>query len=175
MITTRRTKLIPFREEHYQAIIADDNKWLGELLHIETPSSWTEFDGAKEALPVLYDFFKKLEGNHRWGSYFILSPEEKILLGTCGYKGKPGEDGFAEIGYEIKAIHQNKGLATEVTQALTAFAFSQHLAGVRAHTLPEKNASCKVLEKCRYVFAGEAIDPDDGPVWKWEIRNNMSS
>lgn len=169
MIETFRTRLIPFTEEHYAAIFANDNVRLGTLLYIPTPASWTEFSEAQEALPVLYEFFKMLKGDHRWGSYFIVSKEEKVLLGTCGYKGMPGTDHFVEIGYEINAAHQNKGYATEAAKALIEFAAAQNITGIRAHTLPEKNASCQVLERCNFSFVGEVIDPDDGLVWKWEL------
>ena len=40
---------------------------------------------------------------------------------------------------------------------------------VVAHTLPETNASTRVLEKVGMVFAGEVMDPDDGRVWRWHV------
>ena len=46
---------------------------------------------------------------------------------------------------------------------------AKNIAGIRAHTLPENNASCKILEKCNLIFAGEVTDPDGGLVWKWEL------
>ena len=36
--------------------------------------------------------------------------------------------------------------------------------------LPEANASGRVLAKCGFRRVGEVIDPDDGVVWRWEIR-----
>ena len=39
---------------------------------------------------------------------------------------------------------------------------------VIAHTLPEPNASTRVLQKAGMTFAGEVIDPDDGRVWRWQ-------
>jgi RimJ/RimL family protein N-acetyltransferase len=39
---------------------------------------------------------------------------------------------------------------------------------IQAHTLPEQNASTRVLEKCGFTFTGEIIHPADGPVWRWE-------
>ena len=48
--------------------------------------------------------------------------------------------------------------------ALVAYAFSSgQVRVVRARTLSEANASTRVLVKC-----GEAIDPEDGFVWRWE-------
>jgi ribosomal-protein-alanine N-acetyltransferase len=40
---------------------------------------------------------------------------------------------------------------------------------VRAHTLPEVNASTRVLLKCGFRHVGTVVDPDDGPVWRWEL------
>jgi RimJ/RimL family protein N-acetyltransferase len=39
---------------------------------------------------------------------------------------------------------------------------------VCAHTLPEANASTRVLTRCGFRRIGEVIDPEDGLVWRWE-------
>jgi GNAT superfamily N-acetyltransferase len=41
---------------------------------------------------------------------------------------------------------------------------------VWAHTLPEENPSTKVLGRCGFVRTGEIQDPDDGPIWRWELE-----
>jgi RimJ/RimL family protein N-acetyltransferase len=41
---------------------------------------------------------------------------------------------------------------------------------LRAHTLREANPSTKVLRKCGFDFTGEVVEPDDGPVWRWERK-----
>jgi RimJ/RimL family protein N-acetyltransferase len=88
-------------------------------------------------------------------------------VGHCGFKGAP-DDGVAEIAYGINPEHQGNGYATEAAEALTNFAFTQNVRTVRAHTLPEANASTRVLTKCGYQHVGQVIDPEDGPVWRWE-------
>ena len=61
------------------------------------------------------------------------------------------------------------GYATEAAQSLTEYAFSSgKVRVVRAHTLPEPNASTRVLTKCGFRRIGEVIDPEDGLVWRWE-------
>lgn len=35
-----------------------------------------------------------------------------------------------------------------------------------AHTLPETNASTRVLKKVGMHFVGEVLDPEDGRVWR---------
>lgn len=90
-------------------------------------------------------------------------------VGRCGFKGPPGTDGVVEIAYSIAPEHQGEGYATEAAAALTNYAFSQpQVRVVRAHTLPETNASTRVLTKCGFRRVGEVIDPEDGLVWRWE-------
>lgn len=89
-------------------------------------------------------------------------------IGSCGFKGPPAE-GVVEIAYGIEPEHQGKGFATQAAEALTQFAFS--IPGVRvvcAHTLPQPNASTRVLGKCGFRWVGEVVDEEDGVVWRWE-------
>lgn len=100
--------------------------------------------------------------------YSIFLRETDEPVGQCGFKGPPA-DGAVEIAYGIEPDHQDKGYATEAAAALTDFAFADDLVStVRAHTLPEQNASTRVLTKCGFRRIGEVIDPEDGPVWRWE-------
>jgi [ribosomal protein S5]-alanine N-acetyltransferase len=92
-----------------------------------------------------------------------------IAVGRCGYKGPPTADGVVEIAYGIESDHQGKGYATEAAAALVMYAFGDsRVRVVRAHTLPEPNASTRVLTKCGFRHIGEVIDPEDGLVWRWE-------
>jgi RimJ/RimL family protein N-acetyltransferase len=54
---------------------------------------------------------------------------------------------------------------------LTAFALdADDVRTVIAHTLPEENASARVLRKSGFEWVGDVVDPEDGPVWRWEFR-----
>jgi [ribosomal protein S5]-alanine N-acetyltransferase len=92
-----------------------------------------------------------------------------IVIGKCGFKGPPAADAVVEIAYSIDPEHQGKGYATEAAEALASFAFgSDRVRVVRAHTLPEPNASTRVLAKCGFRYIGQVVDPEDGLVWRWE-------
>jgi RimJ/RimL family protein N-acetyltransferase len=93
-------------------------------------------------------------------------------VGKCCFKGPP-EGGAVEIAYGVEPEHQGKGYATEAAAALTAFAFAQNVPTVRAHTLPEANASTRVLTKCGFRHLGQVIDPEDGHVWRWEKQREQ--
>ena len=98
---------------------------------------------------------------------------DAAAVGRCGFKGPPGEDGVVEIAYGVAPECAGKGYATEMAQVLVTHAFSTsqvHI--VRAHTLPQANASTRVLTKCGFHRVGEVVDPEDGLVWRWEKRND---
>ena len=101
--------------------------------------------------------------------FAIVQRSTNIVVGTCGFKGPPGDDAAVEIAYGIAPEHQGHGYATEAAEALTAYAFnSGQVRVVRAHTIAETNASTRILIKCGFRSAGTVIDPEDGLVWRWE-------
>jgi RimJ/RimL family protein N-acetyltransferase len=104
--------------------------------------------------------------------FSILHRASGETVGSCGYKGLPDSNGVVEIAYGVDAAYQGHGYATEAARALVAHAFEQD--GVRlviAHTLPEPNASGRVLTKCGFKWRGGVVDPEDGPVWRWEFQS----
>lgn len=167
MIETGRLKLIPFTGKHYDAILANDNIVLGKLLDVETPESWTLYEDAKEAIPALIGFFESLADDLSWGSYFIILHKERKLIGTCGFKGKPDDENYVEIGYEVHPHFQNIGVGTEAAKALVDFAFTKKIAGIKAHTLREENNSVRILKKLGFSFGGEIEVSGEGNVWYW--------
>ncbi|MBM4183256.1 MAG: GNAT family N-acetyltransferase [Gemmatimonadetes bacterium] len=101
----------------------------------------------------------------------VIHRESRTVVGSCGFTGPPDADGVVEIAYSISPAYQGRGYATEVAQAMAVYAFRTGRAKVvRAHTLPHENASTRVLSKCAFDFLGEVMDPQDGRVWRWELR-----
>jgi [ribosomal protein S5]-alanine N-acetyltransferase len=91
------------------------------------------------------------------------------VVGSCGFKGPPDAEGVVEIAYGVQPPYQGLGYATEAAWALVGFAFeAAQVRVVRAHTLPVDSASTHVLTKCGFRCLGDVIDPEDGPVWRWE-------
>ncbi len=105
-----------------------------------------------------------------WVGYLALDGPRRRVVGTCGFKGAPDADGAVEIAYFTFPDEEGRGVATAMAEALVrvASAAQTQVAVVRAHTLAERNASCRVLEKVGFQHTGSVVDPDDGPVWRWE-------
>jgi ribosomal-protein-alanine N-acetyltransferase len=97
---------------------------------------------------------------------------DQLVIGAAGFKGPPAvesERRVCEIAYGIVPTYRSQGFATETAAALVNYAVANgQVTLVRAHTLPEPNASTRVLTKCGFQKVGEVIDPDDGLVWRWE-------
>ena len=101
--------------------------------------------------------------------FTIVNREDDVVVGDCGFKGPPNTDGLVEVAYAVHPDRQGRGYATEAAAALVAYAFTNRdVRVVCAHTLPEPNASTRVLTKCGFQHIGEVMDPEDGLVWRWE-------
>jgi RimJ/RimL family protein N-acetyltransferase len=102
-------------------------------------------------------------------SYKVVERATGAAVGGCAFKGPPDVAGMVELAYGIDHPHRGRGIATEVARALTEFAFADgRVRIVRGHTKPDNAASVRVLEKCGFRRVGEVIDPEDGPVVRWE-------
>lgn len=95
------------------------------------------------------------------------------VVGLCGYKRLPDEDGVVDFGYGIAPHCQGRGYGTALVAALVARAARQ--APVRAliaETAVDNIASQRVLERNGFVREGGRLDHDDGPllIWRRTIR-----
>jgi RimJ/RimL family protein N-acetyltransferase len=100
-----------------------------------------------------------------WIGY--LAVEGSTPVGACSYKSAPVR-GRVEIAYYTFPQYEGRGWATLMAAELVAVAQrNDPQIVICAQTLPEKNASHRVLEKAGFR-AGSIIDhPEDGPVLEW--------
>lgn len=123
-----------------------------------------------EALVFSLDHLKAGRVEPRWWAQLFILRETAELVGLGGYKGSP-VNGVVEFGYSIVPTYRRQGLATEAARVMIARAFEEPaVSRVIAHTLAEPNASNRLLRRCGLTMTGEVVDPDDGPIWRWEIE-----
>ena len=90
------------------------------------------------------------------------------MVGACGFKTAPKDDASIEITYFTFPSFEGQGFAKAMAQKLLAMASaSPAVRCVIAHTLPQRNASARVLEKAGTHYVGKVDDPEDGRVWRW--------
>lgn len=104
-----------------------------------------------------------------WVHGFNVLLPDGTNVGMGSFKGPPIE-GVVEIAYAIVPEHQGLGYATAAARLLTEYAHrSGIVTKVIAHTLPGGAESQRVLEKAGFRKIGELVDPEDGPVWRFEF------
>ena len=152
-VETKRLRLVLQTREEARAYVAQ----LQPQDRATVSAAWlTLLDGSSPADPWIHGFV-------------LVDRDTGGVVGRCGFKGPPDGDGMVEIAYAVNPEHEGKGYATEAAGALVSYAFSHGQVRVaRAHTLPESNASTRILTKCGFRRIGEVIDPEDGLVWRWE-------
>ena len=107
----------------------------------------------------------------RWGGYLAVDEKSGLVVGSCAFKGPPTEDGAVEIAYYTFSPYEGRDHAKGMARALIFLAFSSPpVRRVIAHTLPESNPSTSVLRSVGMSFAGGVLDPEDGPVWRWQLE-----
>ena len=101
-----------------------------------------------------------------WGPRLFIDEDPPRIVGWGGFKGPPS-NGVVELGYEIAVSHRGRGLATAATEAMVTEAFAHHeVSAIIAHTLPEPNASNRILEKLGFQRDGVRRERGE-TVWRF--------
>ena len=101
-----------------------------------------------------------------WVGY--LAEVDGEWVGSCAFKSPP-VDGAVEIAYFTFPGHEGRGYAARMARELVTLAREHGAAQIRAQTLPEPNASTRILEKLGFRWAGAVQHPEDGTVWEWQL------
>jgi ribosomal-protein-alanine N-acetyltransferase len=125
-------------------------------------------DAAGHAEAMSRVFYDRSGAVRPWRGYFAMDGDSAI--GSCGFKGNP-VNGEVEIAYFTFPPYEGQGFGTQMASSLVRLALeADPSVQVIAHTLPEANASTRILTKNGFRFAGEVMDPEDGRVWRWEYE-----
>ncbi len=170
MIDTRRLTLTPAAPQHLLTLIEQPEAFEAST-GLRLAPGLREFYVSGEVSPAWLSALRKSSDPDPWRhGFFIVHREAKSVIGTAGFKGPADEDGMVEIAYGVAPGFQGHGYATEAAAALVDYAFATPgVRLVRAHTRAEPNASTRVLVKNSFRHCGMVVDPEDGPVWRWEL------
>lgn len=167
-IQTENLIITPYLPRYLRALFRGEKEF-------ENTAGLRVADGIREQmLEASADFKARVENGKQpdpWQFGFaIVHRTDNVLIGTCGFPDPPDSDGVAEIAYGISPAYQGRGYATEAAKSLIDFATKDpRVRIIRAHTLAERNASTRVLEKCGLKKVGDAVDAENGlAVWRWE-------
>ena len=126
-------------------------------------------DFIKGLLKNTLEYYNKIGFVMPWISYLV--NDNNITIGICSFKGKPINN-IVEIAYCTHPNYENYGYATKMCKKLIEIVQQENKEiKIIARTLPEINASTKVLMKNGFINNGIILDVDDGEVYEWIYKN----
>ena len=175
MLKTGNISLLPHTPEHARALLEGSDVY-ERRFNIRVADGVRDFLAGPE---VSEDFLVRLNtatAADPWKDGFaVVHVADNIIIGLCGFTGPPGTDEMVEIAYGIAPGYRARGYASEAAQALVAYAMAiGQVRIIRAYTLPQHNASTRVLLKCGFTLLGEVVHAEDGIVWRWERQENVA-
>ena len=171
MLETARLRLVPWVTEHLLTLVEEPAHFTERFGHPLAEGLRDHFVSG-ETSPEWVAMLRSSPGADPWAFGFaVVHRESGQVMGSVGFKGPPDADGTVEIAYGIARAFEGQGYATEAAEAGLSFALADpRVRRVVAHTMPQEGASPAILRKLGFAFAGEIVDPVDGPVWRWERR-----
>jgi [ribosomal protein S5]-alanine N-acetyltransferase len=128
---------------------------------------------ARTAVASTVQLYARAGWNPPWIGY--LAFEGSACVGTCAFTSPPVK-GTVEIAYFTFPGHEGRGVATRMAERLVSISLSHSPdVSVTAHTLPEENASTRILRKVGFVHVGAVVHPEDGQIWVWRHSTQRAS
>jgi ribosomal-protein-alanine N-acetyltransferase len=167
-IETKRLVLMPYSPEHLLAHLESSEKFERSFGRAAA-DGLRDFITSGDVSPAWLELLRASTSADPWiHGFAVVDKQTDLVVGGVGFVGPP-VDGVVEIAYGIVPGFQGRGYATEAAEAGVAFARGQGVSRVIAHTLPTRNPSTRVLERCAFVFVGPVEHPEDGLVWRWQL------
>ena len=158
-------RLIPLTRELAAALTRGDFAGLRRPLGDSEPH-------VREVAKAYGEFYDRVPSSPPWIGYFAEDETTRTIVGSCGYKGNC-RDGVVEIAYFSFPAFERRGFATQMARLLNDLAWQHRdVRIIRAHTLQAENASVRIMRRLEFTWLGTVEDPDDGPVWRWELSRS---
>ena len=172
-LVTSRLILEPITLALVEAVFRADRAALEEIARAKIPAAWPGRVLVERAFSASLEAIRNDPETRLWGDRLMITREgdERLVIGSIIFHGKPDERGIAEIGYGVEERWQGKGVATEGTCAAVEWALAQPgVIVVTATTPPWHAASVRVLEKSGLVKIGTEEHETFGEVLRFERR-----
>lgn len=122
-------------------------------------------ENCQELIQMMDEFYPKVGFNITWVGYFLLLNNQ--VVGTAGFTGQP-VDNTVEISYWTFKELEGQGIASMACKELITIAQKTNPSiTITAKTLPEYNASTKILQNNNFKFVEIVQDHEIGDAWLW--------
>jgi RimJ/RimL family protein N-acetyltransferase len=172
-LVTPRLILEPITVALVEAVFRADRAALEAIARAKIPSAWPGRVLVERAFSASLEAIRSDPATRLWGDRLMITREgeERLVVGSVIFHGKPDPEGVVEIGYGVEESWQGKGIATEGTRAAVEWALAQpEVRLVAATTPPWHTASVRVLEKSGLARVGTELHEALGEVLRFERR-----
>jgi RimJ/RimL family protein N-acetyltransferase len=122
-------------------------------------------ENCQDLIQMMDEFYIKVGFNIPWVGYFLLLNNQ--IVGTAGFTGQP-VDNTVEISYWTFKEWEGQGLASMACKELISIAQKANPSvTITAKTLPEYNASTKILQNNNFKYVKIVQDHEIGDAWLW--------
>lgn len=175
VIQSARLFLIPMTPAFLTASLAGEHRQAAELIGLTIPSDWWgKTNLMQRRLAELSDD----PSLQPWLLRAIALRDEHRMIGHIGFHTRPGAEylreispGGVEFGYTVYPAFRRQGYAYEASNALMAWAHSEHhVSRFVVSISPTNIPSLGVAGKLGFVRIGSHMDIEDGPEDIFELR-----
>ena len=122
----------------------------------------------KEVLDAYRDYYPLIGYHPPWIGYVAVSDAGEVV-GFGGYKGAP-KNNKVEIAYTTFNRYEGQGIGSTICRELVMLSLQTDPSiQVTARTLPDGEASKRILVNNGFTCNGTIHDDDDGAVLEWEL------
>jgi [ribosomal protein S5]-alanine N-acetyltransferase len=169
MHSTSRLELSPMSADAIDALLSGDNERLHSLTNAVFPAPAKPPPYMAEALPAVRSRLRESPSELHWWNWLVVRRDTREAIGSVAFAGSPDEAGAVLIGYAMYPGGQGNGYATEATQALVEWAFTQPgVRIVRAMAPVWNTPAVHVAEKVGMRPVGSYEDDEVGEVLIYE-------
>ena len=158
-LLTPRLELVPITLAMVEAVMLGQREQAESVAGARLPAMWPNRALVERAFSVSLDLIRADPAARLWGDRLIVSRggagEERRVLGSVVFNGRPEAAGIVEVAYGVEEGSQGLGYGTEATRACVEWALVQDgVAAVQATTAAWHAASLRIIEKLGMVPAG---------------------
>lgn len=123
------------------------------------PAAWPPEHHDEAVIEWVSKSLDVLAPDDPWRFFYMVLADPRTVIGTCGIKQAPDENGCVEVGYSVLEAFRCRGFASEAVTALMHLAFARGASEVAAETFPSLAPSLRVMQKCGMTKIGEGSEP----------------
>lgn len=148
----------------------NSNKMELRVIHMNEDKTNDMYASAdcQQLIDSMNEYYPQIGFNLPWVGYFVVKDNQ--IVGTGGFTGQP-KNGSVEIAYWTFKAFEGQGIASYTCKKLVAISKrTDPTLLITAKTMPEHNASTKILQKNGFEFAEIVQDHEIGDAWLWTIN-----